>query len=218
MQVRSSCEPSFLAAIGMARRDGWAVIQGARGDDAVLACPGYEPVPTRRTDPVLAALRPLERSSARPGSMSAKFGRGCLPLHTDGAYMAHPPEVVILSARQRSDVGTCLLDVRVGALPSKVETAARHGVFALRDGVTVRCCTARDPSGRFRYDPVIMMPRDALARSVARYLDRAMAAAVVHAWREGEIVVIDNTSVVHGRADAAPDPERELFRVMLRAL
>ncbi|MBW3649584.1 MAG: TauD/TfdA family dioxygenase [Actinobacteria bacterium] len=204
-------------AIDEAKRTGWARYEGEFADVSSSALElGYVPVPTRKHDPEVALIQPRDPSSARRMSMSARYGLGSLPLHTDGAHMAMPPELTILTSDRESGVGTYLLYVGTGAMPPDVEEAARHGVFAVRDGAAVRSVTARQRDGALRFDPVAMAPRDDLARAVVRYFEQATYAAEVHRWQAREVLVIDNTSVVHGREKAENSPDRELRRLMLR--
>ena len=59
-----------------------------------------------------------------------------------------------------------------------------------------------------------MVPCDARARQAVRYFDEAIKSAVEHSWSQsGKILVIDNRYVLHARASAIEEPEREIRRV-----
>lgn len=205
------------ATIDVAREAGWASFSGSFEDASrAAAVLGYEAVAARRRDAEVAYLRPVPRSAARPRSMSARYGLGPLPLHTDGAHMEVPPDLVVLAADSASAVGTYLMHVTADALSAEDAQAVRHGVFLVRDGARVRCATARGPHGELRFDPVAMTPLDDLARVVVRYFEQALEAAEVHHWKDDDVLVLDNTSVVHGRASAEDASQRQLRRVMLR--
>ena len=205
------------STIELAQRVGWATYDGSFEEAAETATTlGYQIVPTRRRDPDVTSLRPMIRSAARPHSMSARYGLGSLPLHTDGAHMKFPPDLVILAAKSASTVGTYLMHVTEDGLPAGVSQALRHGVFLVRDGAEVRCATALGPRNELRFDPVVMTPLDDLARTVVRYFETVVEVAEVRPWKDDDVLVIDNTAVVHGRQRADAAPRRELRRVMLR--
>jgi hypothetical protein len=55
---------------------------------------GLIEVSVRRGGPSVTTLRPLDRGDSQEHSLSAKYGKGDQPLHTDGAHLAKPPDVV----------------------------------------------------------------------------------------------------------------------------
>lgn len=70
---------------------GWAAGQATLAEvqlDAALL--GWSKVPTRRGGPALSTLRPVDPAEAEPNSLSARYGKGIQPLHTDGAHLPHP--------------------------------------------------------------------------------------------------------------------------------
>jgi alpha-ketoglutarate-dependent taurine dioxygenase len=149
--------------------------------------------------------------------MSARYGLDFLPLHTDGAHLDAPPDLVVLTADRATRVSTHLLHVTDDALPPEITDALKHGVFLVRDGANVRYATARRATGALRFDPVAMTPLDAYARRVVHYFEQAHECSEVHHWAGRDVLVIDNTSVVHGRASARDATNRLLRRVMLRS-
>ncbi|WP_395928550.1 TauD/TfdA family dioxygenase [Arthrobacter sp. RT-1] len=89
----------------------------------------------------------------------------------------------------------------------------RHGVFVVGSGPWAFLSSVWDGE-RLRYDPVIMEPGDARARTAAAYLNSMQAAATAFRWEEpNTILVIDNRRVLHGRAKVAEgDDGRALVR------
>ena len=179
---------------------------------------GVDLVPTRAGGPPIAALRPIPRESAHRASLSARFGLGALPLHTDGAHLVRPPNVVLLEASAHGNtedrVSTLLLRVRPRTVSPDLWHALGQGVFhvraqggflsSVRTGMTIR------------FDPGCMAPLDPVARGAYRDLQRASGKAIKYSWGRGRILIIDNTSVVHGREPAPLGSERVLRRVMMR--
>lgn len=99
----------------------------------------------------------------------------------------------------------------------QLRAALSHGMFLVHSG--------RDSfyapviaGGRWRYDPGCMTPCDTRARHVAEYLAAQLAGARTWEWAQaGQVLVIDNRSVLHARAAVADgDEDRELTRVAFR--
>lgn len=213
----------FKALVSAAQREGWASgsgdIDSIRGQAALL---GWAEVATRRGDAPVAVLRPTEPSAAQPRSLSAQFGLGQQPLHTDGAHLADPPDIVVLLSSRPSPTSThvWIADLRAGksrGVSGLTLAAFEHGMFLVHSG--------RDSfyapvlaGGRYRYDPGCMTACDARAREVEAYLAAQTAQAAAFEWtRGGQVLVVDNRRVLHARAAVAEDDTgRELIRVAFR--
>jgi hypothetical protein len=212
----------FKALVSAAQREGWA--SGSGDIDSIrrlAALLGWAEVAIRRGDPPVAVLRPTEPSAAQPRSLSAQFGLGQQPLHTDGAHLAHPPDIVVLVSSRPSPTPThvWVADLRRGkSRASDLALAAfEHGMFLVHSG--------RDSfyapvlaGGRYRYDPGCMTACDARAREVEEYLAAQTAQAAAFEWTcGGQVLVVDNRRVLHARAAVAEDDTgRELIRVAFR--
>lgn len=74
------------------RRSGWASSSGTIAQvQQEAALLGWKEVPVRRGGPAISTLRPVDRTEAEPNSLSARYGKGAQPLHTDGAHLPEPP-------------------------------------------------------------------------------------------------------------------------------
>ena len=204
-----------LAAAAL--KDGWASGSGALDQVRQSAVRlGWSEVPLRRGDPPVTALRPLDACQARPNSLSARYGKGALPLHTDGAHLSEPPDLVLLAADQPSAVPTLLWKHASMKRPRSEHTALQHGVFLVDRGADSFLCTAL-AGHRLRYDPGCMTPCDERSRMVAHVFSQAVEWAVEYRWEHpGQILLIDNRQVLHARAAADDEPGRELQRVAYR--
>lgn len=100
----------LTASVAEARSVGWARCE-ASVDEVLDALDDgqVEITPTRRGDGPIGLLRPLSREAAHRHSLSARFGYEVLPLHTDGAHLRTPPELVLLEACRPSSSGPTLL-------------------------------------------------------------------------------------------------------------
>lgn len=162
-------------------------------------------------------LRPVSATDAPPSTMSAVFGNGKQPLHTDGAHLQQPPDVILLASAEPN-----LTPTRVwsGAQPvpgtSAVITAshpefARHGLFVVRNGRESFLAPAFDWV-RLRVDPACMSPADGYARQAAEYF-QDLPAFEFHWDGPRKVLLIDNRYALHGRsAVATQDADRALER------
>lgn len=168
----------------------------------------------RRGDPSINTLRPLSRSQARANSLSSRYGMDAQPLHTDGAHLIHPPDVVVLLCETTNSTPTRLWRLwRVASSRSVIPGYIRHGVFLVNGGKESFFATACS-GGRIRYDPGCMTPCDARARQTATLFEEGTQDAFDHVWNEPNMMlVIDNRTALHGRASAVDEPQRELRRI-----
>jgi alpha-ketoglutarate-dependent taurine dioxygenase len=171
----------------------------------------------RSGDPALARLRPVGKADAHPKSISAVHGLGPQPLHTDGAHLAVPPNIIVLTAETPNETPTKLWKI-TRSLPSGLRCAHsnfEHGMFLVANGLNSFFASAWAPVIGHRYDPVCMSPCDARAREVASYFEEAGSQAVEHSWEHaGQILVIHNHAVLHGRgAVDEVHSDRELIRL-----
>lgn len=203
--------------VAAARKEGWATASG-RLDVLRFQAPWTEltAVSSRRGQSHVDILRPVETDEATRRSLSAKYGTGSQPLHTDGAHLTSPPDIVILAAEEPSPVPTMLWRGNFWRAPQHVRDDLAHGLFTVDDGIVRFLAPAYD-GGRYRFDPGCMSPADSRARRALAYFEEMHASATPFEWRDpDQMLVLDNRTVLHARADAAADPERELKRIMFR--
>jgi hypothetical protein len=185
----------------------------------LAAIAGWSEVPVRHGDQPVSVLKPVEPDSARPRSLSARYGLGDQPLHTDGAHLASPPDIVVLVASGASQTPTRLWAYNrlVRGKEDPPWTAFSHGMFLIHTGRDSFYAPAH-AGDRWRYDPGCMTPCDARARQVDDYLSTQLTRASTWQWTEaGQALVIDNRNVLHARAAIADGEEdRELTRVAFR--
>lgn len=161
---------------------------------------------------MLSNLSPVAREEAHPNSLSAKVGLECQPLHTDGAHLRPPPDVIVLASMAPNATPTRLFRPEAGAAPGD---AMMHGIFRVDSGNNHFYATARHVLW-LRYDPGCMTPCDQRARAVSKYFNEAQERAQLHQWTEtsGQVLAIHNKSALHARdAVVASDTERALQRV-----
>jgi hypothetical protein len=210
------------ALAAAARAKGWAAgsgdVESIRNQAASL---GWAEVAPRRGDPTVSLLRPAAADSAHPRSLSAVYGLGQQPLHTDGAHMPAPPDLLVFISERPNATPTQLW--RPGVLrrrshpPALSPAALRHGMFLVSNGRDSFYTPVLSGSG-YRYDPGCMAPCDARAREVHGYFEWMSSRASVHEWSAaGQVLVVNNHRVLHARAAVAEgDLDRELTRIAFR--
>jgi hypothetical protein len=208
-----------LSQLGtFARKNGWASGSASVGDVHLAASRlGWKEIAARTNDPSIAALRPADQQQANPRSLSATYGMGAQPLHTDGAHLPDPPDLVVLCAAEPNFTPTLLWNSNAwSSTRTRPGDALEHGVFLVNNGRDSFYATARlDPFG-VRYDPGCMIPCDQRARLAAQYFAEVLEDAQEHQWTtKNSVLVIDNRTILHARgAVSSDDRARELRRIM----
>jgi hypothetical protein len=210
--------------VSAVRRDGWA--SGSGNVDSIrrgAKSLGWVEVANRRGDSPLTVLRPVEGSAAHPRSLSAVYGLGQQPLHTDGAHQPDPPDFIVLVSSRPSATATRLWTAKRGRGGNRQSAsppfaAFDHGMFLVNNGSDSFYAPARS-SARYRFDPGCMTACDARAREVGDFFMSQLEHAATYEWTASDqVLVIDNQQALHARSAVIEgDTDRELVRVAFRA-
>jgi hypothetical protein len=176
------------------------------------------PVPSRTNGRYLDSLRPLQRSNAHGKSMSAVYGTGAFPFHTDCANHRTPPRYVLLSLApgSSSDRATLLKD---SCEISFQEKARLSRAVYLVTGAKQSFYSSVFTPDIMRYDPCCMKPATA-AFAAADLIFREflqLSKTTTVDWRDRGILVIDNHRILHARAEGPESSDRVLLRVLIGA-
>jgi alpha-ketoglutarate-dependent taurine dioxygenase len=184
------------------------------------------PVPSRPDGGLVDSLRPADPSVARPRSMSALYGTGAFPFHTDAAYLRTPPRYIFLRivAGETQARPTLLLPFRESDFPASVWNSLRRDVWLVNGGrgrfLTSIVNETASPGKRIaRFDKHCMRPYIDPVSESEQAVDEYVANAPIseHSWEPEVILMIDNWSALHARAGAAslPDDNRVLERILI---
>ena len=170
-------------------------------------------------------ISPKMSSQTRPGTMSAIYGMGAFPLHSERAHWRVPPRFLIFrSAGDLSDRPTTLFDSHCFARDRVLAQELLQTPWIVRWGeVSFRSPVLRVPSGGVRpwyvrYDRCCMTTCDQPRNGLAERLECALAAAEpeYHHWLPGIVLLVDNWRVLHGRGESShSDWGRVLERVVV---
>lgn len=203
-------------AVAELTRRGWTSFAGTLEDLTGYAeNAGWDAVPLRRGEAPVSDLHPVDVASARPNSMSSRTGIGAQPLHTDGAHLQSPPDVVALESTRTHRAATRLWSSNCSNVPWE---DLRHGVFGVSNG-RARSHRLAAVDECIRYDPCCMFPLDERARRVVRFFAATFDASHRHEWLSDspEVLMIDNRRTLHAREAVDPTaPPRHLKRIAFR--
>lgn len=202
-------------ALDVLTQRGWASFGGTLEDvsDHALES-GWQAVALRRGDDAITDLQALTAAEARPNSISSRTGLGAQPLHTDGAHLETPPDIVALASSCSHRASTRLW-TSYGANAPWDEL--HHGVFRVSDGMVRRHRFAGEGDS-IGFDPCCMTPLDERSRRVVRFFMTAYETAYRHQWHNiPEVLLINNRRTLHAREEVDPaDPPRHLTRIAFR--
>lgn len=152
-------------------------------------------------------LVPTELKDAMPNSMSARFGGGEFPFHTDGAYMPLPPQYILLRCfhDDGSQRPTKLIKF---SLPSDEETmsALTGQIWLINTGKKSflgTLLTNRNGRWFIRYDPVCMSLRKSSCQKIRTFLEHQISRPPKNIfWQKNSALLIDNWRTLHSRGNA----------------
>jgi len=200
---------------------GWVVLKphdtGGEVDlDRVSSSLG---APVRTRAQRFQSLTPMSPDLARPSSLSAIYGLGRFPFHNDTAHLPRPARWLLIKcdAPGNDPVATLLLDSRHLAFSPRQNNLAKSAVFFVRNGRRSFYASILGDPRFIRCDPGCFEPTGAhAAEAMALFQLRPEDPRVssVH-LKAGEILLVDNWRVLHGRASV---PESSRDRRMVRGL
>lgn len=209
-------------------RDGWCRFASGAGceTEVILATDRTAEFLGRPTEGRAGATRetitPCIRAEAYPHSQSAAHGLDPIPLHAELSHRPVPCRYVVLGCVNpgKSSSATMTLDWRKLKFTSDEMALLKGAPLLIRNGRKSFYSTAIPPDERFlRYDGECLEAVDArghaaLATIRARISSIAPAA---HRMLKGDVLVIDNWRMLHGREAVPEHSGRTLTRRLVNA-
>lgn len=218
----------FASSVAQLRQtlecSGWSVVPLPADADLRALIPVLRPHLAGRADRIgIERVSPKRRDQARAGTLSARYGLGPFPLHTERAHWRRPPRFVVFrSVGNPTDRPTTLADSHqlsgrndlitwLHDVPWKVEW--NEASFETR-------VLMPDAESRWqvRYDPCCMTVCRPEHRELQAELDEELQRFSLeeHHWTRDTALVIDNWRVLHGRGSSARiDHDRVLERLVI---
>ncbi|GEO85954.1 MAG TPA: hypothetical protein DIC56_17880 [Rhizobium sp.] len=167
-------------------------------------------------------VQPRAADDAHPRSLSARYGLGALPFHTELSHRTRPCRYLLLGCIDRGSpaAATMLLDWRTLGFSREDLDLLENAPVLVRTGRRSFYATILSPGGAFlRYDPGCLEALDERGKQALKLVgDRvASAPAEAHHWRQGDILIIDNWRVLHGRSPSDRGSGRRLARILIDA-
>jgi hypothetical protein len=178
---------------------------------------------TGRAGQKIEPLIPTEQARANAKSLSVAHGLGSFPMHTDGAHQLQPPRFVVLvcASPGTSPVPTTLIRFRDLKVTASERTRLEAAPFLVRNGRRSFYSTICSRSRRFiRFDAGCMMPQGSESESSVKLIAHRASEVgfTLVNWRTGDVLVIDNWTVLHGRGLGISEAsfDRKLLRVSVQ--
>lgn len=207
---------------------GWS-LHCSEGDDADATvrelCRLGDRLGTRvagRAGSLEEVIEPKRADDAHPRSLSARYGLDVLPFHTELSHRTRPCRYLLLGCIDPGSSGaaTKLLDWRTLGFSSEELDLLEETPVLVRSGRRSFYSTILAPGGAFlRYDPGCLEAVNQRSRLALALIEHRIAAASpqAHNWRRGDILIIDNWRVLHGRSSSDPRSGRRLARILIDA-
>lgn len=167
-------------------------------------------------------IQPRRESEAHSQSLSARFGLNALPFHAELSHRLRPCRYLLLGCMVVGvpSAVTILLDWRtIGFSPEEFELLQGAPIL-VRSGRNSFYTTMLPVDRSFlRYDPGCLEAVDARGRAALQLAEDRLNGSVPHRheWRPGDILIIDNWRVLHGRDAIGHGSGRRLARILIDA-
>lgn len=215
-------------SLGALAQRGWSLYCGEGGDADATVCELSklgDRLGTRvagRAGSLTEVIEPQRADDAHPRSLSARYGLGALPFHTELSHRTRPCRYLLLGCIDPGSPGavTVLLDWRTLGFSSEELDLLEGTPVLVRSGRRSFYATILAPGGAFlRYDPGCLEAVDQRGRMALALIEDRIAAASpqAHHWRRGDILIIDNWRVLHGRSSSDRGSGRRLARILIDA-
>lgn len=157
-------------------------------------------------------------AEARPHSLSGRFGIGAFPHHTDFAFRAIPPRLLVLHNESDHAFQRATLVSAIDLLPPRLVRMLDRSSWYLSSRGRTFHVSARVPIGvgsAIRWDPLCLLAANAAAHECCEIIPCELSQLQVrHRWSAGSALIIDNWRCTHAREDigGGGDHDRRIIR------
>jgi alpha-ketoglutarate-dependent taurine dioxygenase len=187
---------------------GWTMKTTSGPDDLLsLATSLGTPMPSRSKGNVIDELRPTPREKAESASLSAQYGTGIFPLHTDTAHWRRPARYMLLRAATATcgSRPTLLVDGFQLLTLTATKSYLENAVFSVHNGkqsFLSMIAETTSTSRVIRFDPGCMKPKCEIAQKGLNDFNTALQSLPITKieWAQGDTLIVDNWRCLHGRS------------------
>lgn len=165
-------------------------------------------------------IQPQTSDDAHPRSLSAQYGLNALPFHVELSHRTLPCRYLLLGCIDPGSPSalTMLLDWRtLGFSPEEFRLLESAPILVRSGRRSFYSTILRCDRTLLRYDPGCLEAVDERGRAALRLVEHrlALGSPYIHEWRRGEILIIDNWRVLHGRGPSEHGSGRRLARLLI---
>lgn len=165
-------------------------------------------------------IQPRTSNEAHPRSLSAQHGLNTFPFHVELSHRTRPCRYLLLGCLEPGspNVATMLLDWRTLSFSPDELQLLESAPVLVRSGRRSFYSTLLGCDRAFlRYDPGCLEAVDQRGRAALTLVEHrlALGSPYIHEWRRGEILIIDNWRVLHGRGPTEHGSGRRLARLLI---
>lgn len=165
-------------------------------------------------------IAPTSCEHAYRRSLSAEHGLKPLPLHVELSHRRRPCRYVAFGCLDpgKPSVATTILDRHTVKFSESEQALLRNAVVLVRSGRRSFYSSILPENEPFlRFDAGCMEAIDLRGREAIQMMEARLAhcSPAYHRWHTGDVLVLDNWRVLHGRASAEQSRGRRLLRVLI---
>lgn len=175
-----------------------------------------------RSAELLRLIRPQGADSAKPNTLSSRYGLGAFPFHTDTAYWPTPARFILFHCVSpgAGDRPTILIDPRGWVLSESARRLLCNEVWRVTTRRPFHTTVGRQGEDGLcvRFDEACMAPVTSGAMKALEIMRESIVTSreLSVRWRQGDLLVVDNQRLLHARGSAArPDEDRVLARILI---
>jgi hypothetical protein len=176
------------------------------------------PVPSRLNGPLIDNLIPLNKQDAHPQSLSAKFGVGGFPYHTDGAYFSIPPRFIVLRYIKGIEDPTPTTLCNLTDINGADKQLLKDAIWKVRSIKSFYSTILAQDSSFYRFDNCVMQPLNKANDNSAFFSDIVsnLSTQTIN-WEINKTIVINNWKYLHNRPEVKDEEVnyRTLQRIMI---
>ncbi len=187
--------------------------------DKLAKCWRHIPRLIKKLEPSKVTAKKLliqSTQSARPNTLSSRYGTEAFPPHTDCPFAPVPPRYLILASTGSRLTTTHIFNTET--LPPNHQENVRQAIFKVRgmDNSFYSWFKVQQRGHAFvRYNPAVMQPINNSAEELNKYICTSWPPTISIDWQRTAFSVIDNWKCLHSRGAGTTPTSSALWRYTL---